>query len=113
MSIKVVITREDEHHFTGKIVGYPSAVVHRIKKATTAIGLLAINNKKLFGIRETQYALEGLAVIEQKGKHGTFASLNGRPDIEAQYADSFETALGQLIKHNQKEFDVEIEHIGR
>ncbi len=114
MAIKIIITREDEHHLTGVIEGHPGAVVHRVKKASTAIGLLAINNKKLFSIRETEFAKEGFAVVKQEGKHGTFASVNGRPDMEPEYAESFETALGQLIKKHQEKFNIaKIEHHGK
>lgn len=111
--IIIVIKREDENHLRAAMK-YESGVaiqtIYRIKKATTAIGNLVWSHKKLFNIRETPFAIEGLAIIESLGKHGVVVSINGRPDIKGEYAESFETALGQLVKHNQELFGVKIEH---
>lgn len=112
--ITIIVTREDEHHFSAEIENIPGAVIHRVKKATTAIGLLAVRHKKLFGIRETPFSQEGLPILEQRGKHGVHVYVNGRPDLKPEYAESFETALGQLIKKHQKEFNIQdSKHIGK
>ncbi len=114
--IMIIIEREDEHHLGAKMIDASGSVIqtiHRIKKAATAIGILVWNHKKLFGIRETPFAKEGLAIIEKPGKHGVFVSINGHTNIKLEYAESFETALGQLVKHNQEVFDVKINHIGK
>ncbi len=112
--IKLITTREDAHSIRAEIVGHPEAGIHHGKKETIAIAKIAEHNKLFFNLHEPGGHDSGLKIRKEQIGKKFYAIVQDHPEIRFEYADSFEEALGQLIKHNEDVFNVSnIHHVGK
>lgn len=112
--IKIITTREDAHSIRAEVVGHPEAGIHRGKKETIALARIAEHNKPLFNIHKEGEHDAGLKISQHQIGKNFYVLVQDRIDLGHERAESFEEALGQLIKHRRELFNVEdIKHINK
>jgi hypothetical protein len=108
--IKVITTREDAHSVRAEVVGHPEAGIHRGKKETIAIAKIAEHNKPLFNIHKEGEHDAGLKIIKHQIGKLSYAFVQDDTEIKPEHADSFEEALGKIIKHHKEKFNIKDIH---